>query len=78
MGYTPPPIMVRLGISIPGELEILSFDDMPPNGKPLARYVHRLVQHPIEMGQMAAKRVTSLKPSRSLAVRLSSRPPGWN
>ena len=57
MGYTPPPIMVRLGISIPGELEILSFDDMPPNGKPLARYVHRLVQHPIEMGQMAAKRV---------------------
>jgi len=48
---------VRLGISIPGELEVLSFDDAPPNMQPLAHYVHRLVQHPVEMGSMAAKRV---------------------
>ena len=48
---------VRLGISIPGELEVLTFDDAPPHMQPLAHYVHRLVQHPLEMGRMAAKRV---------------------
>ena len=48
---------VRLGISIPGELAVLTFDDAPPRMQPLAHYVHRLVQHPVEMGRMAAKRV---------------------
>ena len=48
---------VRLGISIPGELEVLSFDDAQPNGQPLAHYVHRLVQQRVEMGNMATKRV---------------------
>jgi len=48
---------VRLGISIPGELEVLTFDDAPPNMQPLSHYLHRLVQHPVEMGRMAAKRV---------------------
>ena len=48
---------VRLGISFPEELALLSFCDAPLPVTPLARGVHRLVQRPEEMGHIAAKRI---------------------
>jgi GntR family transcriptional regulator of arabinose operon len=48
---------VQLGVSVPEDLAILSFNDMPPRMQPLAHSVHRLVQRPIEMGAMVAKRI---------------------
>jgi DNA-binding LacI/PurR family transcriptional regulator len=48
---------VRLGISFPDELAILSFSDAPIPLTPLVRGVHRLVQRPEEMGNIAAKRI---------------------
>ena len=49
--------VVRLGLSVPDDLTVLSFSDVPPRVQPLARSVHRLVQRPEEIGNMAAKRI---------------------
>jgi len=48
---------IHLGISVPGELAILSFNDVPVMMQPLARTVHRLVPRPEALGAMAAERV---------------------
>jgi len=48
---------IHLGVSVPRELAILSFNDVPVKTQPLARTVHRLVQRPIELGHMAAQRI---------------------
>lgn len=47
---------IHLGVSVPDELEILSFNDVPAKTQPLARTVHRLVQRPLELGHMVAQR----------------------
>jgi DNA-binding LacI/PurR family transcriptional regulator len=47
---------IHLGVSVPGEVAILSFNDVPAKTQPLARMVHRLVQRPVELGHMAAQR----------------------
>jgi len=47
---------IHLGVSVPGELAILSFNDIPAKTQPLARTVHRLVQRPIELGHLVAQR----------------------
>ena len=47
---------VHLGVSIGDELAVLSFNDIPPGLQPLARNVHRLVQRPVELGHIIAKR----------------------
>ena len=48
---------IHLGISVPSELAILSFNDVPAKMQPLVRTVHRLVQRPVELGHMAAQRM---------------------
>jgi len=48
---------IHLGISVPSELAILSFNDVPAKAQPLARTVHRLVQRPVELGHMAGRAV---------------------
>lgn len=48
---------VHLQVSVPGELEVLSFSDLPAFLQPLGRSVHRLVQRSSEMGGMAARRL---------------------
>ena len=48
---------IHLGISLPRELEILSFNDVPMMMQPLARTVHRLVPRPAALGAMAAERM---------------------
>jgi len=47
---------MHLGVSVPCELAILSFNDIPVKLQPLAGSVHRLVQRPVELGHMVAKR----------------------
>lgn len=47
---------IHLGVSVPGELAVLSFNDIPARLQPLTRNVHRLVQRPVELGHMVAKR----------------------
>lgn len=48
---------VHLGVSLPDELAVLSFNDMQAKLQPLAHSVHRLVQRPVEMGNMVSKRI---------------------
>lgn len=50
---------IHLGVSVPGELAILSFNDVSVHTLPLGRTVHRLVQRPLDLGHMAALRVKS-------------------
>lgn len=47
---------IHLGISVPTELAILSFNDFPVIAQPLGRTVHRLVQRASEIGHIAAQR----------------------
>ena len=47
---------IHLGISVPTELAILSFNDFPVVTQPLGRTVHRLVQRANEIGHIAAQR----------------------
>ncbi len=49
----------RLGIAVPDELEIMAFNDCPPQFLPLPAPVLRIVQQPHQMGVMAGKRLTS-------------------
>ena len=57
---------VRLGISLPEELAILSFSNTP-FGQPLLSSVHRLVQRAPELGNMAARRIQSRLDAPELA-----------
>lgn len=59
---------IHLGVSVPGELEILSFNDVPAKMQPLARTVHRLVQRPVELGNMVAQRTRLRLDSPDLPV----------
>lgn len=52
----------QLGISVPGELEIVSFNDCPPQFFPVSLPIVRILQRPQEMGRLAGER---------LALRLS-------
>jgi GntR family transcriptional regulator of arabinose operon len=47
----------RIGISVPEDLEVLSFADAPPLMTRVTRSVHRLVQQVYEMGRTAAIRL---------------------
>lgn len=47
----------EMGVAVPSQLEVLSFNDCPPALLPLLRGVHRIVQNPQEMGAMAATRL---------------------
>ena len=60
---------IRLGLSVPGDLAVLSFNDMPAALQPLAHSAHRLVQRPIEMGAMVSKRIQLLLNSPGIAPR---------
>jgi DNA-binding LacI/PurR family transcriptional regulator len=48
---------VHLGVSVPQDLAILSFNDIPPKMQPMVRSVNRIVQRSAEMGNMAARRI---------------------
>lgn len=48
---------VHLKITIPDQLEVISFNDIDPILLPLARSAHRLVQRTNEMGSIAARRL---------------------
>jgi GntR family transcriptional regulator of arabinose operon len=48
---------VHIGVTVPTELSILSFNDIPSKMQPLTRSVNRLVQRSGEMGNMAARRI---------------------
>jgi LacI family transcriptional regulator len=48
---------VHLGIRVPEQLEVVSFNDIDPSLQPLGRSVHRLVQRAGEMGGIAARRL---------------------
>jgi LacI family transcriptional regulator len=48
---------VHLGVSVPDDLAILSFNDIPSKMQPLVRSVIRIVQRSGEMGNMAARRI---------------------
>lgn len=45
-----------LGVAIPGDLEIVSYNDCPPFVPYAPSNIHRIVQRAYEMGQMAAQR----------------------
>jgi DNA-binding LacI/PurR family transcriptional regulator len=47
----------RMGVSVPEDLEVLSFADAPPLMTRVTRSVHRLVQQVYEMGRTAAVRL---------------------
>jgi DNA-binding LacI/PurR family transcriptional regulator len=47
----------RLGLSVPGEFEIVGFSDFPPLAGRLARGVHRITQRAHDMGRRAAERL---------------------
>jgi DNA-binding LacI/PurR family transcriptional regulator len=47
----------RMGVSVPEDLDILSFADAPPLMTRVSRTVHRLVQQVYEMGRTAALRL---------------------
>jgi DNA-binding LacI/PurR family transcriptional regulator len=47
----------RLGIRVPEELEIVSFDDHPPIIPRYQRDVHRIVQRCVVIGKTAAERL---------------------
>jgi DNA-binding LacI/PurR family transcriptional regulator len=47
----------RMGLSVPGDFEILSFSDYPPLAGRLARNVHRITQRAPELGRLAAERL---------------------
>jgi DNA-binding LacI/PurR family transcriptional regulator len=47
---------IHLGVSVPSDLAVLSFNDFPARVQPFARTVHRLVQRPVELGHMVAQR----------------------
>jgi len=49
----------RMGVSVPEDLEVLSFADAPPLMTRVSRTVHRLVQQVFEMGRIAALRLQS-------------------
>ena len=49
----------RMGISVPEDLEVLSFADAPPLMTRVTRSVHRLVQQVYQMGHTAAIRLQS-------------------
>lgn len=49
-----------LGIAIPGDLEIVSFNDCPPFVPYLPGNIHRIVQQAHEMGQLAAEYLSRL------------------
>ncbi|BDI29576.1 hypothetical protein CCAX7_16270 [Capsulimonas corticalis] len=50
-------VCVNLGVSVPGELALLSFYDLDARVQPLARNTHRLIQRSVEMGAIAADRI---------------------
>ncbi|MEO7714604.1 MAG: GntR family transcriptional regulator [Capsulimonas sp.] len=50
-------VCVNLGVSVPGELALLSFYDLDARVQPLARNTHRLIQRSVEMGRIAADRI---------------------
>lgn len=47
----------RMGITVPADLEIVSFSDCPTVLFRSARHVHRIAQRPYEMGRLAAERL---------------------
>ena len=47
----------QLGIAVPDDLEIVAFNDCPPQFLPLPAPVLRIVQQPHQMGVMAGKRI---------------------
>lgn len=49
----------RMGLSVPGDFEILSFSDYPPLAGRLARGVHRITQPAQAMGRLAAERLAA-------------------
>jgi DNA-binding LacI/PurR family transcriptional regulator len=47
----------KMGLRVPGDLEILGFSDCPPMVPRLSQNVHRIVQATSEMGEIAANRI---------------------
>lgn len=49
----------RMGLSVPGDFEILSFSDYPPLAARLSKGVHRIRQRAHELGRRAAERLAA-------------------
>jgi len=58
----------HLGVSVPSDLAVLSFNDFPARVQPFARTVHRLVQRPVELGHMVAQRTRLRLETPDLAI----------
>ncbi|RYX81385.1 GntR family transcriptional regulator [bacterium] len=56
----------QIGVEVPGDLEIVAFNDCPPQFLPLPAPVLRIVQQPHQMGVLAGQRITAALRNGSL------------
>lgn len=49
----------RLGLSVPRDLEVVSFSDCPPMSLPQMQRVHRIVQRAFDIGRLASEQVVT-------------------
>lgn len=64
----------RLGITVPSDLEIVAFNDCPPQFLPLPAPVLRIVQQPHQMGIMAGERITAALQGAEFNIRITRVP----